>query len=469
MISFTMTINGEAVSTEKTLPVINPATGEVFAEAPECSAAQLNAAMEAAQAAFRLWQKDITFRRQALFDCAAVMRANEDELADIFTREQGRPLHGAKDEVGWAAGDLEGFAARDIPCDVLQDDEEARVELHRKPYGVVAAIVPWNFPLLIAAWKIGQALITGNTLVLKPSPYTPLATLRLGELLRDVLPPGVLNIVSGGNDVGAAMTMHSIPRKVTFTGSVATGKKVAQAAALDLKPVTLELGGNDPAIVLPDVDPAAIAGKMFWSAFFNTGQICIAIKRVYVHETIYSPVVEALAAHARQVKMGDGFDPDSQLGPLNNRMQFERVQELVDDAKRSGACMVAGGEARAGRGYFFEPTIVTEIQDGTRLVDEEQFGPVLPIIPYRHVEDAIERANATHFGLGGSIWTQDLDRGYELASQLECGTSWINHHIGGNAQIQPQTGAKWSAVGYELGQVGLEAYSHLHVIRIAKT
>ncbi len=359
MTAFTMIINGKAVSTNRTFPVINPATGEVFAEAPECSMAQLDAAMDSAQAAFRLWQKDETLRRQALRDCAAVMRAHTDELADIFTREQGRPLPGAKDEVGWAAGDLEVFAAMEIPCDILQDDEDLRVELHRKPHGVVGAIVPWNFPLGMAAWKIGQSLVTGNTIVLKPSPYTPLATLKLGELLRDVLPPGVLNIVSGGNDLGAAMTTHPIPRKVTFTGSIATGKKVAQAVAADLKSITLELGGNDPAIILPDVNPAAIAEKLFWNAFFNTGQVCIAIKRLYVHETIHSQIVEALVAQARQVKMGDGFAPDSQLGPLNNRMQFERIQELVGDAKRSGACMVTGGEPRAGQGYFFEPTIVT--------------------------------------------------------------------------------------------------------------
>jgi acyl-CoA reductase-like NAD-dependent aldehyde dehydrogenase len=468
MNDFTMTIDGQAVAGEHSFPVINPATGEIFAEAPEASLGQLDAAMDAAKRAFPAWQKDEAARRRALLDCAVVLRAHADMLADIFTREQGRPLSGARDEVGWAARDLETFARMDIPCEVLQDDDELHIELHRKPHGVVAAIVPWNFPLVIACWKIGQALVTGNTLVLKPSPYTPLATLRMGEFFREILPPGVLNIVSGGGELGAAITAHPIPRKVSFTGSVATGKKVAQSAASDLKSVTLELGGNDPAIILPDVDPQAIAGKLFWNAFYNTGQICTAIKRLYVHEAIYPQMAQALAEQARHVRMGDGFDPALQLGPLNNRMQYERVIELVEDARRSGAKMQTGGQARSGKGYFFEPTIVTDIGDRTRLVDEEQFGPALPIIPYVDVEDALERANATHFGLGGSIWTNDLDRGYELASRLECGASWVNHHIGMSPDIQPQPGAKWSAVGCELGKAGLEAYSRLQVVRVAK-
>lgn len=469
MNGFVMTIDGQSVAGEQFFPVINPATGDVFAEAPECTLAQLDAAMEAAQRAFPGWRQNEALRRQALRDFAAVLRANAPVLGDIFAREHGRPLQGSTDEVNWIAGDLESFAKMEIPCDVVQDDAQTRIEVHRKPFGVVAAITPWNFPLLVAGWKIGQALLTGNTVVLKPSPYTPLATLKMGELLQSILPPGVLNIVSGSNELGAAMTTHPIPRKISFTGSVATGKKIAQAAASDLKRLTLELGGNDPAIILPDVDPNQIAEKLFWNAFFNTGQVCIAIKRLYVHENIYPQMVEALAAQARQVRMGDSFDPASQLGPLNNRMQFERVTDLVDDAKRDGARMVTGGHPRAGKGYFFEPTIVTDITDGTRLVDEEQFGPVLPVIPYRNIDDALERANASHFGLGGSVWTKDVNRGMELASQLECGTSWVNQHAALTPDLVPQPGAKWSAVGQELGKLGLEAYTRLQVVRVAKT
>ena len=329
-----------------------------------------------------------------------------------------------REEVEDAAGFLEKVAARHFPFDVLKDDEKERIEVRWKPFGVAAAVLPWNFPLQLAAWKIGQALLTGNTLVLKPSPYTPLATLQMGALLRDVLPAGVLNVISGSNEIGGAMTVHPGIRKISFTGSVSTGKKIAQAAAMDLKHVTLELGGNDPAIVLADVDPARIAEKLFWSAFYNCGQICIAIKRVYAHEAIYSRLVEAMAELARRAKVGDGFAAGTQIGPLNNKMQFERVISLVEDAKRSGGRVFTGGRPRPGSGYFYEPTIVAEISDGTRLVDEEQFGPALPILSFRDPGDAVERANATHYGLGGSIWTNDVAQGMELAASLECGTGW---------------------------------------------
>jgi acyl-CoA reductase-like NAD-dependent aldehyde dehydrogenase len=467
MNEFSMTINGQAVEGKQFFPVINPATGAVFAQAPDCTIEQLDLAMESAQRAFPLWRQDETRRRQALRDCASVLRANADLLGGILTREQGKPLKEAIGEVGGTADYLELSADRDIPCDVLRDNAKERIEVRRKPFGVAAAILPWNFPLALAAWKIGQALLTGNTLILKPSPYTPLATLKMGELLAAVLPAGVFSVVSGGNDLGAAMTTHPTVRKISFTGSIATGKKIAQAAASDLKHVTLELGGNDPAIVLPDADPTEIAPKLFWNAFYNSGQICIAIKRVYVHEDIYPQMVEALADQARQVKMGDGLDPDSQLGPINNKMQFERVIGLVEDARRSGGRMVVGGHTRAGSGYFFEPTIVADISDGTRLVDEEQFGPVLPIIPYRNIDDALERANASHYGLGGSIWTRDVDKGIALAAQLECGTGCVNQHVSLDPHV-PFGGAKWSGIGYENGQLGLEEFTQRQVIHSAK-
>jgi acyl-CoA reductase-like NAD-dependent aldehyde dehydrogenase len=396
-----------------------------------------------------------------------VLSQHLDELATVFTREQGRPLKESATEVYWTAAAFEYFADREIPHDVLHRDDGGLIEVRRKPLGVVAAITPWNFPLYLASNKIVPALLVGNTVVLKPSPYTPLATLKLGEILRDVLPPGVLNVVSGGDALGAAMTAHPVPRKVSFTGSVATGKKVAQSAAPDLKHLTLELGGNDPAIVLPDVEPAEIAERLFWHAFENNGQFCMAVKRVYVHESIYPVLVNALADQARRVHVGDGFDPRSQLGPLNNRMQFERVIGLVEDAKQAGGRMVTGGAVRPGPGYFFEPTIVTDISDGTRLVAEEQFGPALPVLPYSDVEEAIERANATHFGLGGSVWTRDVDRGIDIASRLECGTSWVNQH-GRLTWDVPFGGAKWSGLSYELGRQGLEAYTRLHVVRVAK-
>jgi acyl-CoA reductase-like NAD-dependent aldehyde dehydrogenase len=303
--------------------------------------------------------------------------------------------------------------------------------------------------------------------VLKPSPFTPLSSLRLGEILRDVLPPGVFNVVSGGDELGAWVTSHPAVRKISFTGSIETGKKIALAAAPDLKRMTLELGGNDAAIVLPDVDPKAVADKLFWGAFENSGQICSAIKRLYVHESIYRPLVQELAERAKAVKLGDGLEPDVQLGPVNNQPQFRRVIELVDEARAAGGKVHAGGTPFEGGGYFYPPTLVTDVAEGVRLVDEEQFGPALPVISYRDVDDAIERANATHYGLSGSVWTRDAARGAELAARLECGTAWVNQHLA-ILPFTPFGGAKWSGIGVENGQWGLLGFTEIQVMNVAK-
>jgi len=464
---YTMTIDGKAVAGAGEFGVINPATGKVFANAPECSREQLDTAMEAAARAFKAWSRDEAKRRQVLLDCASALEKKLGELAPLLTQEQGKPLKNANEELFGAAFWFKHTAGLQIPVEVLQDDASARVEVRRRPFGVVGAITPWNFPVMLAAWKIAPALLAGNTIVLKPSPYTPLSTLRLGEILRDVVPAGVVNVVSGGNELGAWISSHPTVRKVSFTGSVATGKKVALAAAPDLKRVTLELGGNDPAIVLRDVDPAKVAEKLFWGAFTNCGQVCSAVKRIYVHEDLYEDLGKRLAALARSVKVGDGLDPASQLGPLNNRMQFERVSELVEDARKQGARAVAGGAPVGGAGYFYQPTILTDVSDGTRIVDEEQFGPAVPLIRYRDVEDAIERANATHFGLSGSVWGADAARAAEVAGRLECGTSWVNTHLA----VQPNApfgGAKWSGIGVENGPWGLLGFTELQTVHVAK-
>jgi acyl-CoA reductase-like NAD-dependent aldehyde dehydrogenase len=334
--------------------------------------------------------------------------------------------------------------------------------------GVVAAITPWNFPLTLAFWKIAPALLAGNTLVLKPSPFTPLTTLKVAEILRDVMPPGILNVVSGGDELGAWMTGHPVPRKVSVTGSIETGKKVAMSAAPDLKRVTLELGGNDPAIVLDDADPAVVSKAIFAGAFNNNGQVCSAIKRVYVPEALYDDVVEGLVAQAAAVKVGDGTDEGTKLGPINNKPQFERVKELVGDALSHGATAAVGGHAMDRPGYFFEPTILAGLSDGTRIVDEEQFGPALPVISYRDVDDVVERANATHFGLSGSVWGSDSDRAADVAGRLECGTAWVNTHLA-LAPQQPFGGFKWSGVGVENGPWGLAEFSEIQVVHRSKS
>ncbi|WP_018656143.1 aldehyde dehydrogenase family protein [Actinomadura flavalba] len=464
----TMTIAGRPAPAEATFGVINPATGEVAEVAPDATRAQLDAAMHAAHAALPAWRGDEDARRKALLAAADVLYSRAAEIGRILTLEQGKPLREATGEVKGAGAWMKYYAGVEIPREVIQDDARARVEVVRRPVGVVAAITPWNFPLLLAAWKIAPALLAGNTIVLKPSPYTPLSSLKLGEVLREVLPPGVLNVVSGGDDLGAWMTGHPVPRKISFTGSVATGKRVALAAAPDLKRVTLELGGNDPAILLPDADPAAVADRLFGAAFLNNGQTCSAVKRVYAPASLYDAVVEALAERARAAKVGDGMTEGVQYGPVNNRPQFERVTDLVAEAVAGGARVAAGGEPLDRPGYFFAPTILADVPAGSRVVDEEQFGPALPVVRYDDVDEAVARANGTHFGLSGSVWGGDAERAAQVASRLECGTVWVNTHLA-LAPHQPFGGFKWSGVGVENGPWGLYGFTDIQVLHTAKS
>jgi len=468
MTDVSMTIGGEAVATEGTFGVLNPATAEVFAEAPECSRAQLDAAMDAAAKAFPAWRADEDARRACLREVAGVLLASLEELAPLLTAEQGKPLNDANLEIFGSAMWCTYFADLEVPRQIIQDDDEALVEVVNRPLGVVAAITPWNFPVNLAFWKIAPALLAGNTMVLKPSPFTPLSTLKAGELLRSILPPGVLNVVSGGDDLGAWMTGHPVPRKISFTGSIETGKLVAAAAAPDLKRVTLELGGNDPAIILDDADPAAVVDGIFGGAFANNGQICSAIKRVYVPERMYDEVVEALAVRAKAITVGDGTEIGTRLGPINNAPQFARVSELVADALAHGARAAAGGRAMDRPGYFFEPTVLSGVSDGVRIVDEEQFGPALPVISYRDVDDAVDRANATHFGLSGSVWGTDTDRATEVAGRLEAGTAWVNVHLALGPQF-PFGGFKWSGIGVENGPWGLAEFTEIQTVHRSRT
>jgi acyl-CoA reductase-like NAD-dependent aldehyde dehydrogenase len=463
---FMMTIAGEFRSGKgASFPVVNPATGETFARAPECSREDLDMALDSADSALRDWARDESRRRQALVAMADALRTMADELAPLLTAEQGKPLQQAKLEIWAASAVFRHTASLELPVDVIKHEGKSRIEIHRRPLGVVGAIAPWNYPVLIAAAKLAPALLAGNTVVLKPSPYTPLTTLRLGETLRRVFPRGVVNVISGGDGLGAWLTEHPAVRKISFTGSVATGKKVSAAAAADLKRVTLELGGNDPAIVLADVDPAKVGPALFWGAFTNSGQVCTAIKRLYVEEPVFEAVALQLATLAATVKLGNGLDPDVQLGPINNAPQHRRVAELVDDAKARGARVRAGGHPRPGAGYFFEPTILTDVGDETRIVSEEQFGPALPVLPFTRLDDALERANTTHFGLSASVWTSDRDKGAAVAAELECGTAWVNQHIALSSDA-PFGGSKWSGIGYENGRWGLDSFCQLQVINI---
>jgi len=460
MSEYTMTIGGAAVAGGDTFDVLNPATNAVHGRAPECSRDELEAALSAAASAFPAWRADEAARREALSAAAKLVKEAAAELGAEITAEQGKPLREAKYEAMAGESWLGYFANLELPREVIQDDKRAFVEVVTRPLGVVAAITPWNFPVSSACTKIAPALAAGNTVVLKPSPFTPLATLRLGELLRSVFPPGVLNVVSGGDALGAQMTEHPAVRKITFTGSVATGKCVAAAAAPDLKRITLELGGNDPAILLDDAEVDAVADGIFWSSFANSGQICSAIKRVYVPESLHDALVDALADRARSAPVGPGTEKGSRLGPITTRPQFERVRELVEEAVAKGARAVAGGAPLDGPGNFFAPTVLAGVADGTRIVDEEQFGPALPVIAYRDLEDAVAAANGTHFGLDASVWSADPERAEAVAGRLECGTAWINTHLM-QGPSQPFGGAKWSGIGVENGPWGLAGFYEL--------
>lgn len=468
MKTYTMTIDGQQVGgSDGTYPVINPATEEVLAEAPACSAAQLDEAVAAAQRAFPAWKKDEGARRKALADCAAALFAEAQEIGKTLTLEQGKPLAHAMGEVMGAAKRLKDCAEQKLPDRVLKDTEKGRLEIQFKPLGVVAGITPWNFPVMIAMTKIAPALLAGNTVVLKPSEYTPLSTLEIGTVMSRHFPPGVINVVSGEGKIGAQLSGHPGVRKVSFTGSVATGRRVAEAGASDLKRVTLELGGNDPAVVLDDADPAQIAGSLFWSAFTNSGQICIAVKRLYVPENLYDPMVRTLSAMAEKVKVGPGIEQGTEMGPVNNAMQFDRVNSLIADAKNKGAEFTAGGESPEGKGYFIKPSIATGIDESVDLVGEEQFGPALPVMPYKDVDEVLQRANSTSYGLGASVWSSNEERALEVAAELEAGTVWVNQHLV-LSQEAPFGGAKNSGIGLAGGEWGLEDVMQLQVVNLRR-
>lgn len=443
------------------------ATRATIGRAPEASIADLDAAVSRAKAAQPAWHALGHEARIRLLNAAADrVDASAEALATLLSREQGKPLNGpnARFEVGACSAWLRATAATPLEPQVVIDDGESRAELVYRPVGVVGAIGPWNWPMMIAIWQIAPALRMGNTVVVKPSEFTPLSVLALISVLNDVLPPDVLIGVSGGREVGARLAAHPDVDKVMFTGSTATGRKIIESSAGNLARLTLELGGNDAGIVLPGSDPATIAEGLFWGAFINTGQTCAALKRLYVHDSIYDEVVEALAAVARTTPMGNGLDEANVLGPLQNPQQFEIVKRLVEDAAVNGGRIVTGGAPASDLGETFFPiTLVADVADGVALVDEEQFGPALPIIRYHDVEDAIRSANRLDVGLGASVWGPDPAENRAVAERIEAGTVWINSHGGVHPMI-PFGGVKGSGYGLEFGVEGLKAVAVPQVI-----
>jgi len=462
-------IGGEMVTTDATLDVVNPATEQVIAQVPACGKDELDRAVDAARAAFKSWRKTTPEERQkVVLGIAAAIKDNADELFRLLTSEQGKPHAQAQQEIYGAAGLAKAQAGLTLDDVINQDDDTRLSRTRRVPVGVVGGIVPWNFPIMMAIQKIVPALVAGCTIVLKPSPFTPLTTLRIAELIKDVVPAGTVNIITGEDSLGPLITEHPGIDKITFTGSTATGKKIMEGAARDLKRITLELGGNDASIVLPDADVEKVAEQLFWSSFSNAGQVCIAAKRIYIHEDIYDDLSKAIADYAKGVTVGDGSQQGTGVGPIQNRKQFERVCELIQDAKDKGYNFLTGGDTDpSGTGYYVPITILDNPPEDARIVAEEQFGPVMPLMKFSSVDEAIARANASEYGLAGAIWSKDTDAAVEIAEQLETGTVWINEfmHL---SPFAPFGGHKQSGFGAEYGIDGLKEFTYPQVITVKR-
>ncbi|MEO0033699.1 MAG: hypothetical protein RIS94_3457 [Pseudomonadota bacterium] len=467
MADYKLMIGGKRVDGDMTMDVINPATGEAFATVARASARQADEAIAAAKAAQGAWGRvPFAQRQQALVKLADAIVARGDEFARLLTQEQGKPLAEAQGEVAWTEGFLRHYATLELPDRVIQDDASGYIAVKHRPLGVVVGIIAWNFPLLVACWKIGPATLAGNAIVLKPAPTTPATALLLGEVCAEVFPAGVVNVITDANDLGPHLTAHPDVAKIGFTGSTATGKRIAASGADTLKRVTLELGGNDPAIVLDDVDVRETAQAIFGNAFLNCGQVCLAIKRAYVHADIYDAMAAELARLAEEAVVGDGLEQGTRIGPIQNKMQFEKVKGFLESARAEGT-IVAGGKAMERAGYFIAPTIVRDVTDGDRIVDEEQFGPILPLVKFTDVEDVIARANASDYGLGGSVWSKDIDKAADIASRIESGQVWVNQHIAIGPHI-PMAGFKQSGLGVEQAEEGLAEYTQVQVINVKR-
>jgi acyl-CoA reductase-like NAD-dependent aldehyde dehydrogenase len=467
--AYTLTIDGKPVSSAATFNVLNPADGTVVAACPQATAEQLDAAVASARRAFPGWAALPDAERVAKLNAIAdLIEKHHKELSELVTREQGKTQSGpgANLEVGGAAAWTRVTAGLTLPEETIQDDAKGKIVIRRKPVGVVGSITPWNWPLMIAVWHIMPALRVGCTVVIKPSPYTPLSTLRLVSLMNAVLPPGVINVVTGDHEIGNLMTLHPGIDKIIFTGSVATGKKVMSGASQTLKRVTLELGGNDAGIVLPGTNIDPLLEKLFWGCFINAGQTCAALKRLYVHEDQYEEVVRKFSEYVSKIPVGNGLDAANLIGPLSNEMQLNKVISLVEDARKQGARIVTGGARPASPGFFYPLTVIADATDEMRVVKEEQFGPVIPIIKYRSLDEAILRANALDVGLGGSVWGNDPDEAARNAVRLECGTAWVNQH-GTLHPMAPFGGVKTSGIGIEFNVDGLKEYTTIQVVNVA--
>jgi acyl-CoA reductase-like NAD-dependent aldehyde dehydrogenase len=446
--------------------VRDPATLELVGRAPENTQQDVEQAVAAARAAAPRWAADREARRNALRAGAALIRRDLDALATLLSREQGKPKTEAAGEFTVAAGLFEYYANLEWDeAEALAPRADRTLEVQYRPVGLVGTITPWNFPISLLSVKLAPALVSGCTVIAKPSPSTPLSTIALADLLNEVLPAGVLQVrTSSRRTVNVALSTSPGIRKISFTGSTDVGISIAQQAASTVKRVTMELGGNDPAIVLEDADIAVTARGIVGSAFRNAGQVCMAVKRVYVPRSRSAELAEAIAAEASRHVLGHGIVDGTTMGPMHNESQLKLVRGLVDSAVGAGARVLSGGSAGCDLpGYFLSPTVVIDAEPGMDLVEQEQFGAALPIVAYDNLDETISGLNAGEFGLGASVWTPDQDRAYATASRIEAGTVWVNQHT----LVEPDApfgGWKASGVGRERGRWGLEEYLETRVI-----
>lgn len=463
-------INGTPRTSAETIAVKNPANQEIIGSYYVSSPADVEEAVASAKAAQIDWRnRSDEERKSFVMQIAEALTENKTYLAELITREQGKALAGPGSHfemeacIGWT----QVPASLDLDDEVAFEDATRKDILQRKPLGVVAAITPWNWPLMIAIWQIIPSIRMGNTVVIKPSEYTTICSLEMVRIINEVLPKGVLNIVTGDGKLGAQLIEHSAISKIMFTGSIETGRKIIQSSTKNMARLTLECGGNDAGIALPGTDFSPFAEDLFWGAFLNMGQTCACLKRLYVHEDDYDQAMDALMSVAANIPMGDGSEEGIVLGPLQNKMQFDKVNALIEDAKAHKATLHIASPNVPAHGYFIPITLVSGLDNGNRLVDEEQFGPVLPIIKYTKLEEAIEKANALETGLGASVWGTDLSAAQAVAEQLEAGTVWINQH-GAIHPFVPFGGVKQSGYGVEFGFEGLKSVTVPKVISFKK-
>ncbi len=458
--SYQMWINGEHTSgsSGNVIEVRNPATEEIIDTAPAANAADIDLAVSAAQAAFPAWKRIPAGQKaELLHEVANKLTARTGEFARLLTMEGGKPLVENKDEMGWSAG-----RGRVIPS--IEETQLALVL--KEPYGVVAAIVPWNYPILLMAWKVAPALAAGNTVVLKPSEMTPLSTLLFAELFAH-LPPGVVNIVSGyGKDCGEPLVLDPRVRVIAFTGSLATGQRIAQLVAPQMKKLHLELGGKDAFIIAEDADLDVAVPGVAWAALLNTGQVCTSTERVYVHESIAPAFIDRISDYARSLRLGSGLDPATDIGPLIGDRYRATIETQVAEAGARGAKILTGGRRppHLERGYFYEPTVMTNVDHSMTIMNEETFGPAIPIMTYRSFDEAIALANDSKYGLGANLYTYDPVKAKRFFEEVEAGTLWINDPLTDN-DAGPFGGFKMSGMGRELGEEGLDEFretKHVH-------